>query len=102
MFQLCKNSINLVEHLEKETEMVFGECGTDTYEVKGDDADGYCPFCEHKGCFKVRQNEEEMVNSFYHCFSCEEHGSVIDWTMKKYDLDAVSAAKKLADEYKLD
>lgn len=101
MFQLCKSSINLVEHIEKELETVLGECGTDTYEIKGDEADGYCPFCEHKGCFKVKHNPEELVESFYHCFSCEAHGSVVDWTMARYELDAVKAAKKLADEYNL-
>lgn len=101
MFQLVKSSINLVEHISKETELLIEECGTDTYEIKGDDANGYCPFCEHKGCFKIKQNEDELAEAFYHCFSCEEHGSVIDWTIKKHDLDAVKAAHKLADEYGL-
>lgn len=101
MFQLVKSSINLVEHISKETQLLIEECGTDTYEIKSDDANGYCPFCDHKGCFKIKQTEEDLAEAFYHCFSCEEHGSVIDWTMKRYDLDAVKAAQKLAEEYGL-
>jgi 5S rRNA maturation endonuclease (ribonuclease M5) len=102
MFQICKESIDLVAHIAKETEMEIGECGTDTYEIKGDDANGYCPFCEHKGCFKIKQNPEELVNAFYHCFSCEQHGSIIDWVAEREKLSPVDAARKLAKEYNIE
>lgn len=103
MFQLVKSSINLIEHLTRELEVSIEECGTDTYEIKGDDANGYCPFCEHKGCFKIKQSEDELAEAFYKCFSCDEHGSIIDWTMKRHNIDnPVEAARKLADEYKLE
>lgn len=103
MFQLIKSKVDLVDHIAKETQLSIEECGTDTYEIKGDDMNGYCPFCEHKGCFKIKKSEEEPEASFFKCFSCDENGSVIDWTMKRHGMeDVISACRKLAEEYGID
>ena len=40
-------------------------------------------------------------NRGFYCFGCGEHGSVIDFVMRYFDLDFQSAISKLNDDFKL-
>ena len=59
---------------------------------KGQNYWGCCPFHNEKTpSFSV--NEEK---GFYHCFGCGEHGDIISFTMKHYNMDFVAAITELA------
>lgn len=54
-----------------------------------------CPFHEEKTpSFFVN-----IHTNTYHCFGCGEHGSAIDFVMKKEGLSFVEAVRRLADKY---
>ena len=56
-----------------------------------------CPFHNEKTpSFKVYKG-----NGGYHCFGCGEHGSVIDFVMRYFDLSFKEAIKKLNDDFNL-
>lgn len=56
-----------------------------------------CPFHNEKTpSFKVYK-----ANGGYHCFGCGEHGSVIDFVMRYFDLSFKEAIKKLNDDFNL-
>lgn len=106
MFDIIKQNINLVEHLEKELGVSFKQSG-ENWRIEGRDVES-CPFCGHHDCFSVKHDGDNM-KSFYKCFSCGEFGDVITWKAKRegllkpgtQDLDLGLAARKLAEEYKI-
>jgi hypothetical protein len=54
---------------------------------------GLCPFHDdHHESFNV--NDEQ---NYWYCFACEEGGSIIDFWMKKEDVDFTTAVTELAD-----
>ena len=56
-----------------------------------------CPFHNEKTpSFKVYKG-----NGGYHCFGCGEHGSVIDFLMRYFDLSFKEAITKLNDDFNL-
>lgn len=63
-------------------------CGTNCVEPE----EGICPFCGHKGCFRLHTDTNQA-----HCYSCDDHSSVIDLVMKLGDLPTpVEAACAIA------
>jgi 5S rRNA maturation endonuclease (ribonuclease M5) len=105
MFDIIKKNVNLLEQVANDTEQAIVECGTNTYKFEDDDVVG-CPFCGHKGCFKLFLDEEEPEKAGYHCFSCEAHGDVIEWTVhaaktKNEEITLREACFRLAKEHGL-
>lgn len=62
-------------------------CGTDCAEPE----DETCPLCGHKGCFRLHTDTNQA-----HCYSCDDHSSVIDLVMKLCELSLpVEAARAI-------
>ena len=56
---------------------------------------GCCPFHKEKTpSFSVSESR-----GFYHCFGCGEHGDVIKFVQKYYNLDFSAAVERLAAQY---
>lgn len=56
---------------------------------------GLCPFhTEKTPSFSVQPDR-----GYYHCFGCDAKGTVIDFVMNYYQLGALDAAKKLAEDF---
>lgn len=102
MFELVKSKIDLLTFIINQLGVDLKMAGDDTYAIENEEDYGGCPFCHHNGCFKIKYEEEVPEAAFYHCFSCETHGSVIDWYMQKEKLTAVESARRLAKEYNID
>lgn len=106
MFDIIKQHVNLVEHLEKELGVTFKQSG-ENWRIEGKDVES-CPFCGHHDCFSIKHDGDNM-KAFYKCFSCGEYGDVITWTAKREnllkpgtnDLDLGAAARKLAAQYQI-
>jgi 5S rRNA maturation endonuclease (ribonuclease M5) len=98
MFETIKKAVNLLEQIANDTQQSIVENGTNTFRFE-DDEDVGCPFCGHKGCFKMFFNEDEPEKAGYHCFSCEAHGDVIEWTAKRNDVTLREACLKLSKEH---
>jgi 5S rRNA maturation endonuclease (ribonuclease M5) len=96
LFELVKSKVNLLETIEKDLQVTFKESGEHTYSIEDEKQYGGCPFCTHNDCFKIKQDPAELIKAIYHCFSCEAHGSVIDWVAHQHNLSVVDAARKLA------
>ena len=65
---------------------------------RGHEHSGLCPFHNEKTpSFTVNDSK-----GFYHCFGCQEHGSVFDFVMKTEGLDFIRAVEQLAREAGLD
>ena len=59
---------------------------------KGREHSGLCPFhTEKTPSFTVNEDK-----GFYHCFGCNEHGSVFDFVMKTENLSFPEAVERLA------
>ncbi len=99
MFELVKSKVNLLDVFSKDHEVDLQESGENTYSIADEKEYGGCPFCNHNGCFKIKHDPENISESFYKCFSCDERGSVIDWTAHKHGLTVVEAARKLAKDH---
>lgn len=56
-----------------------------------------CPICSHNDCFTVYTE----TNTF-HCYSCNNGGSVIDLVMQTNHLDFYEAAKKIANDHNIE
>ena len=54
-----------------------------------------CPFHNDK-------NPSMKVDKFFHCFGCGEHGSVIDFVAKLFNLSIYDAARKLSEDFHID
>ncbi|WP_372870909.1 phage/plasmid primase, P4 family [Shewanella sp.] len=56
--------------------------------------DDVCPFCGHKGCFKIYHSDSEEQH--YHCYSCKKHGDIFSYLVTcKLAKNAYDAANKL-------
>ncbi|WP_345877908.1 phage/plasmid primase, P4 family [Shewanella algae] len=56
--------------------------------------DDVCPFCGHKGCFKIYHTDSEEQH--YHCYSCNKHGDIFGFLVTcKLAKNAYDAANKL-------
>ena len=65
---------------------------------RGHEHSGLCPFhAEKTPSFTVNDSK-----GFYHCFGCQEHGSIFDFVMKTEGLDFIQAVEQLAREASLD
>ena len=61
---------------------------------RGHEHVGLCPFHDEKTpSFTVSDQK-----GFYHCFGCQEHGSVFDFVMKTEGIDFIAAVEQLARE----
>lgn len=59
---------------------------------RGREYTGLCPFHNEKSpSFTVNEDK-----GFYHCFGCQEHGSLFDWVMKTQGLEFPEAVERLA------
>jgi 5S rRNA maturation endonuclease (ribonuclease M5) len=95
LFQTIKEKVNLLEVIQKDTNLEFKLSGDNTYSIVDDEEFG-CPLCGHHGCFKVKFSEEDFPSNLFKCFSCDAGGSVIDWTAAFHKLSIVEAGRKLA------
>lgn len=65
---------------------------------RGHEFSGLCPFHNEKTpSFTVNDDK-----GFYHCFGCQEHGSVFDFVMKTDGLEFIQAVAQLARDAGLD
>jgi DNA primase len=65
---------------------------------RGHEHSGLCPFhAEKTPSFTVSDSK-----GFYHCFGCQEHGSLFDFVMKTEGLDFIQAVEQMAREAGLD
>lgn len=89
-FAEVKSNYSLPEAISAALGTSYKSCGTDLYQLDPDE----CPFCEHKGCFKLYCAESE--DEHYHCHSCDAHGDIftflVDLELATSPLDA---ARKL-------
>lgn len=101
MFETIKKTVNLLEVLTKDLQLDLKQSGDNTYSIDDEENHGGCPFCNHNGCFKVKYDEAVPEDAFYHCFSCDTSGSVIDWTAHREGLSVRDAALKLAKDHNI-
>ena len=94
MFATLKEQLDLVEVAEELLEVSFKQIGDSTWAPENE----VCPHCGHKDCYRIKKDGPD---SFYKCFSCDEHGDVITMVAKIKDLTNVEAAKLLAKNYKI-
>ena len=65
---------------------------------RGHEHSGLCPFhAEKTPSFTVNDSK-----GFYHCFGCQEHGSIFDFVMKTEGLEFIQAVEQLAREAGVD
>ena len=98
MFQTIKSQVPLLAVIQKDTGLTFKQTG-ENFVIEDEEEQGGCPFCGHRGCFKVLTTGEDDLNGFFKCFSCDEKGDVIEWRSKLKKLEPGIAAKELATEY---
>ena len=95
-FELIKQKVSLLDAVEKYTDSGIKECGSDTFELDTSE----CPFCGHKNCFRINMGEDDP---YFKCFSCDEHGDVIQFTQSILKLKKpFDAVKKLSEDFKVD
>jgi putative DNA primase/helicase len=92
MFQIIKEKVDIVEAISKEMGIAFKKIGEHNYSPE----DETCPFCGHRDCFRIF---DDSRTSYYKCFSCEEHGDVINFIAKARDIKQIEAARALAKEH---
>lgn len=95
MFSLIKEQVDFEKTLTQETQLEFRRVGESNFEFE----DKTCPFCSHRDCFRVKL---DGPNSFFHCFSCEAHGDVIEFISKYRKISPRDAALALAKENGID
>lgn len=98
MFATIKSNVPLLEVIEKDTGLKFKQSG-ENYVIEDEQEQGGCPFCGHKDCFKVKAENDQDLNGFYKCFSCDAKGDVIAWRAGFKKIELVDAARELAREY---
>ena len=103
MFQTIKEKVSLLEVISKDMKVPFKQSG-ENYVVEDEAEYGGCPFCGHKDCFKVKEVEgtSEDHHSFFKCFSCDEHGDVIEWRAKRLGISQKEAVLGLAKEFSIE
>lgn len=102
MFDLIKQSVSLLDVLEKDLGVTFKQSGEKNWIIDGDKDIESCPFCGHHGCFKVHFSLDSKESSFYKCFSCGETGDVVTWVAKRKGLSMGDALKDLAKEHQIE
>lgn len=100
MFELIKKEVSLLEVISKDLGVELKQSG-ENYIIDDEREHGGCPFCSHNDCFKIRIIEDEPEKSMYRCFSCDEHGDVINWRAKRKGITPKEAALELAKEYNI-
>ena len=95
MFQTIKSQVPLLAVIQKDTGLTFKQTG-ENFVIEDEEEQGGCPFCGHRGCFKVLTTGEDDLNGFFKCFSCDEKGDVIEWRSKLKKLEPGIAAENLA------
>lgn len=98
MFQTLKEKLNIVEVMEEITGTSFKNIGENTYASEDD----LCVFCGHKGCARIKMEEDSYSESFYHCFSESKHWDVIALTAELKEISPLEAANLLAKHYKIE
>jgi 5S rRNA maturation endonuclease (ribonuclease M5) len=98
MFELIKQGVSLLDVIEKDLGITLKQSGQN-FVIDDEEANGGCPWCGHKDCFKVRFDEDDLKGSYAKCFSCDVVADVIGWRALRDKSDMVEAAKKLAVEY---
>jgi len=88
MFELIKESVDIVRHVEKYTQL----------KQHGRYYQGLCPLHDDRTSpsFTVYPSD----NSFY-CFGCHKGGDVVDFEAERQQLSMGDAAKQLCEEYNL-
>lgn len=96
MFNTLKRELRLVEVLEYITGVTYKLTGENTW-IPEDDV---CPSCDHKNCFRVK---DEGINeeSFAHCFSESLTWDVISMVATLKEVSNMDAAKLLAKHYNI-
>lgn len=89
-FAEVKSNYSLPEAISAALGTSYKSCGTDLYQLDPDE----CPFCEHKGCFKLYCAESE--DEHYHCHSCDAHGDIFTFLVDlELATSTLDAARKL-------
>lgn len=94
MFATLKEQLDLVEVAEEILQVPFKQIGDSTWAPESET----CPHCGHKDCYRIKK---DGADSFYKCFSCDEHGDVITMVAKLKDVSNVEAAKLLAKQHNI-
>ena len=90
-----KNYSKAVEDIKSTVNIVDVIGSAVTLKRSGSGYMGCCPFHKEKTpSFSVSESK-----GFYHCFGCGEHGDVIKFVEKYYNLDFQSAVEKLCAQY---
>ncbi|EKT55805.1 phage/plasmid primase, P4 family [Providencia sneebia] len=84
-FNSLNNNYPIYDVFTKLTDISISPCGSDTLEPE----DETCPFCGHKNAFRFHADSNQ-----YHCYSCEEHGGVLDLIQKVLGLRSVFEAAR--------
>ena len=101
MFDIIKQKVNLLEYITKDLDLNLKDAGTDTYAIEDEKDYGGCPMCGHMDCFKIKYEESAPQDAMYKCFSCDAHGSVIDWVAMRNKLTPLEAARKLVKDFNI-
>ncbi|MFS2221014.1 phage/plasmid primase, P4 family [Pantoea sp. B65] len=81
------NALSIADVYTNVTGLGTKPCGTDCVEPE----DETCPLCGHRGCFRLHTDTNQA-----HCYSCDDHSSVIDLVMKLCELSSpVEAASSI-------
>lgn len=95
-FEIIKEKVDLVETIEKLTNLSVISSGKDTLELE----DKTCPYCGHKDCFKINIGVDVP---YYNCFSCREAGDVVQFTQTTLNLKKpYDAVKHLASMFNVE
>ena len=90
-----KNYLKAVEDIKSTVNIADVIGSAVTLKRSGSGYMGCCPFHKEKTpSFSVSESK-----GFYHCFGCGEHGDVIKFVQKYYNLDFPSAVEKLCAQY---
>ena len=90
-----KNYSKAVEDIKSTVNIVDVIGSAVTLKRSGSGYMACCPFHKEKTpSFSVSESK-----GFYHCFGCGEHGDVIKFVQKYYNLDFQSAVEKLCGQY---
>ena len=95
MFHTLKTKLGLTTVIADELETDVKSCGSNTFAL----SDNTCPFCGHKDCFKIKQDDDVPLESIYKCFSCDKSGDVVSFIEQTHKITLVEAAYYLAEKY---
>lgn len=98
MFDLVKQKVSLILEIEKSLGVTLKPSGERNWKIDGGREVEQCPQCEHRDCFSVYQEGDDLSSARYKCFSCTLKGDVISWRAWQGKVTQAEAARQLAHE----